>query len=86
MLIISDFKYACRLLAKKPGFSVLTILVMASGIGLSLFLFSFFHNMLFKDLPFKDGESLVQVNITHKGISKWFVIEINYYYEVRNIL
>ena len=86
MLIISDFKYACRLLAKKPGFSLLTILVMASGIGLSLFLFSFFHNMLFKDLPFKDGESLVQLNITHKGISQWGGIDLHDYYEVRTSL
>jgi len=34
-MIFQDFKYALRLLAKKPGFTALTTLVMATGIGLS---------------------------------------------------
>ena len=34
---------------------------MATGISLSVYMFSFFHTILFKDLAFKDGESLVIV-------------------------
>lgn len=86
MLIIKDFKYACRLLAREPGFSLLTILVMASGIGLSLFLFAFFHNLVFKDLPFKDGELLLQVNSTRNGISQWGGLDLHDYFEVRSHL
>ena len=52
MNVIKDIQYALRLLAKKPGFTLLTTLVMAVGVGLSVFLFSMFNTMLFKDLPF----------------------------------
>lgn len=66
-MIWQDFKYALRLLAKKPGFTVLTTLVMATGIGLSVYMFSFFNTILFKDLAFKDGESLVVINGSLNG-------------------
>jgi len=67
MLNISDFKYAIRLLAKRPGFTVLTTLVMAAGIGLSVYLFSFLNTMAFKPLPFKDGESLIVLDRIQNG-------------------
>lgn len=62
-----DFRYALRLLSKKPGFTMLTTLVMAAGIGLSVYMFAFFNTILFKDLDFKDGESLVVVAGTLNG-------------------
>ena len=42
--------------------------------------------MLLNELPFKDGESLVQINTTHKGISQWGGIDLHDYYEVRTSL
>ena len=62
-----DFKYALRLLSKKPSFTLLTTLVMAIGIGLSVYMFSFFHTILYKDLAFKDGKSLVIVTARLNG-------------------
>lgn len=62
MIIKSDINYAFRLLAKSPGFTALTTLVMATGIGLSVYLFSFMNTMIFKDMPFDDGESLIEVS------------------------
>lgn len=66
-MIFQDFKYALRLLAKKPGFTALTTLVMAAGIGLSLYMFSFFNTILFKELDFKDGETLIMLSASHNG-------------------
>jgi len=74
-----DFKYAVRLLAKKPGFTILTTLVMATGIGLSVYLFSFF-NFLFGDLPFKDGESIVVISASENFDS----LSIHDYLDIRN--
>jgi predicted permease len=74
-MIWQDFKYAIRLLSKKPGFTALTTLVMATGIGLSVYMFSFFHTILFKDLDFKDGASLVLVSGSVNG--KQDAYEIN---------
>ncbi|MEW6982558.1 ADOP family duplicated permease [Colwelliaceae bacterium 6471] len=61
-MIAQDFKYALRLLSKKPGFTLLTTLVMAAGIGLSVYMFSFFNTVLYKDLAFEDGDSIVLIS------------------------
>lgn len=66
-MIIQDINYAFRLLSKKPGFTTLTTLVMAVGIGLSLYMFSFFNTILYKDLPFEDSSSLVVINASVNG-------------------
>jgi predicted permease len=66
-MIIQDFKYALRLLAKKPGFTALTTLVMATGIGLSVYMFSFFNTVLYKDLSFQDGDSIVVISASQNG-------------------
>jgi len=86
--IISDLKYTLRLLYKKPGFSLLTILVMATGLGLSVYLFSFINTMLFKSLPFDDGESIVQINASQNGVRITPTAGINLldYKEIKNTL
>lgn len=68
MLTLQDFKYALRLLAKRPSFSILTIMVMALGIGLSVYLFSFLNTMAYKPLPFKDSETLIMVDKVQNGL------------------
>lgn len=86
MTFITDIQYALRLLAKKPGFTLLTTLVMAVGVGLSVFLFSMFNTMLFKDLPFKDSERLVRFHITQDGIEVNAGIDLHDYEEIKNNL
>lgn len=84
MIILNDIKYSFRLLSKRSGFTTLTILVMATGIGLSLYLFSFLNTMMFKPLPFKDGESLVQISSSENGVKNNRQINLHDYYEIRN--
>jgi putative ABC transport system permease protein len=79
----SDFKYALRLLLKKPGFTALTIGVMAAGIGLSIYLFSFFHTMVFKPMPFEDGKTLVQVSASQDGLRNAGQLNLHDYQEIR---
>ena len=69
-MIIQDLKYAFRLLSNKPGFTALTTLVMAVGIGISIYMFSFFNTILFKDLPFKDSESLMLIVVQKTALKK----------------
>lgn len=86
MILIRDLKYAIRLLLKSPGFTILTTLVMATGIGLSVYLFSMFHTMIFKTLPFKDGNSLVQFSSSLNGVKNGGTINLHDYYEIRENL
>lgn len=84
MNVIKDIQYALRLLAKKPGFTLLTTLVMAVGVGLSVFLFSMFNTMIFKDLPFKDSDRLVRFHVTQDGVETRASIELHDYTEIKN--
>ena len=47
----NDIRYACRLLARNPGFAAVAIMTLAIGIGLNGAVFSIFNAMLFKPLP-----------------------------------
>lgn len=84
MNVIKDIQYALRLLAKKPGFTLLTTLVMAVGVGLSVFLFSMFNTMIFKDLPFTDSDRLVRFHATQDGAETPASIELHDYAEIKN--
>ncbi len=39
-----DFKYALRRLRKAPGFVVMVSLILAVGLGLTVFIYSFMKN------------------------------------------
>ncbi len=83
-MIIQDFNYALRLLAKKPGFTALTTLVIAAGIGISVYMFSFFNTVLYRDLPFQDGDSIVLISSSENGKKDADSINLLDYDEVRN--
>ncbi|MCG8413000.1 MAG: hypothetical protein MI746_02175, partial [Pseudomonadales bacterium] len=57
----SDFKYTLRLLAKKPGFTLLSVIVLAGSLGLSIFTFTMSYTMAYKPLPLNNGESIVEI-------------------------
>jgi hypothetical protein len=59
-----DIKYALRLLAKSPFFTILTVVVLAGGLGLSIFTFSFLHTAMLKPLPVPEGERVVRLLAT----------------------
>ena len=84
MLNFQDLKYAVRLLAKRPAFTALNILVMAIGIGLSVYLFSFLNTMAYKPLPFKDAESLVVMDGMQNGVMfNGGNLDLHDFYEIR---
>jgi hypothetical protein len=56
-----DLKYATRTLARTPGFSVVTIAVMALCIGASTSLFTVVRSVLLRPLPFRDPDNLVMI-------------------------
>jgi hypothetical protein len=58
---ISDLKYAARLVLKGPWFTLLTILVLAGELALSIYTFAIVNTMIYKDLPLADGHSIVRI-------------------------
>jgi predicted permease len=62
MLHWQDIRYALRLLGRSPGFTLLTVLVLAGGLGLSTFTFSFLHTAMIRPLPLGDGDRIVRLS------------------------
>ena len=58
--MLSDFKYAFRLMLKSPGFSAAVILILALGIGTAAAIFSVVDAVLLKPLPFDQPGQLFQ--------------------------
>src|SRR4051795_519145 len=61
MLSVRDLKYALRTLLKKPTFSLITIFVLALGIGANTAIFSVVNAVLLRALPFDQPDRLVQI-------------------------
>ena len=61
MFRLQDVRYAFRLLARSPGFTLLTVVVLAGGLGLSTFTFSFLHTAMIRPIPLGDGDRIVRL-------------------------
>jgi len=57
----SDFKYAVRLLVKRPWFTAMTVVMLAGGLGISLYTYTVLNVMLYRDVPLPEGASIVKI-------------------------
>ena len=56
-----NFKHSVRALRRSPGFAVVSIVVIALGIGVNAALFTVVRSVLIKPLPFPDPHRLVRL-------------------------
>jgi putative ABC transport system permease protein len=66
--LLRDAAYAVRMLRKRPGFTLVSILTIALGVGGSSALFALVRTVILKPLPFPEPESLVRVFDTNPRI------------------
>src|SRR5262245_50469573 len=58
--LIQDLRYGARILAKKPGFTLIAVLTLALGIGVNTALFTCF-NIFLRPKPIKDPDTVVSL-------------------------
>jgi putative ABC transport system permease protein len=56
-----DVRFALRVYAKNKSFTTIAVLTLAIGIGSNIAVFTVVNALLFRSLPYPDGERLVQV-------------------------
>ena len=60
-----DVRYALRTFRRRPGFTAVALITLALGVGANTAIFSVFHAVLLRGLPFPDAERLVRIYGTH---------------------
>src|SRR6266571_3721565 len=59
--MLTDLKYAFRMLVKAPVFAVIAIVTLALGIGANSAIFSVIDTVMLRPLPFKNPDEIVHV-------------------------
>jgi putative ABC transport system permease protein len=67
--LIDSLRYAVRRLRSSPGFTAVSVLMLALGIGASTAIFSIIDGVVLKPLPYPHAEQLVSLRHTAPGIN-----------------
>jgi predicted permease len=62
-----DIRYAFRLLARSPGFTIAAVLTLGLGVGVNASLFSLIYALGIRPLPVKDSSTLVSIYQEYRG-------------------
>src|SRR5690349_20547306 len=60
--VFRDIRYALRIFAHNPGFSIIVILTLALGIGANTAIFSLVDATILRPLPYADADRIVALS------------------------
>ncbi|HKE57828.1 MAG TPA: ABC transporter permease, partial [Pyrinomonadaceae bacterium] len=59
--MFQDLRYGCRMLLRKPGFTLVVVFTLSLGIGASTAIFSAVNPILFESLPYPQASQLTMI-------------------------
>src|ERR1700692_3215472 len=83
--MLSDIRFACRTLAKSPGFTLTSIAALALGIGANSAIFSLVNQLLLNPPGFANPERIVAIRAKYDKLSlKSIPLSVPDFADVRN--
>ena len=76
--LLQDLRYAVRQLRRAPGFTAVSVLTLALGIGATAAVFTLVDRILFRSLPYPHDRELVSVGVIAPIIDGEFLFAANY--------
>jgi putative ABC transport system permease protein len=81
---MTDFRFALRMLAKSPGFTLVVVGLLSVGIGTTTLIFSAFDTVLLRPLPVRHPEQLVRMVQKLPKVPTTNSLPAAYYQTLRN--
>jgi putative ABC transport system permease protein len=77
--VSQDVLYSLRQLRKHKGFTIVSVLTLALGIGINTAMFSVLNTFLFRSLPYPQSERLIRVWRTSPHSQNWPFSNANFF-------
>jgi len=65
--LLTDLRHTVRMMRRNPGFTTVTVLLLALGIGANTAIFSLVYTLMLRRLPVQDPEQLVELLHRYPG-------------------